>query len=347
MKTGTLVISLDFELMWGMFDKLPDSRYHANIRGVHAVVPKLLAQFTEHEIHATWATVGLLSYSNVGELQAAIDTIGITPNYRNTRLSAYEHLKTATITATPELYFAPELITHIANTPHQEIASHTFAHFYCREAQADMQTAFAADCEAQQRRFTELGHPLTSLVFPRNQWNSEAIAAAAAHGLLAVRGTEDHFLYRSRTEDAQTNLFIRGLRLLDHYVNLSGYHTYNLSDVQFPDSAVCNIPASRFLRPVHPTLTILEPLRARRIKRAMTHAATHGEIFHLWWHPHNFGVNPDAHLAFLDDLLAHFSLLRTQYGMQSRTMRELATQFSESDVPTTSAAESAAPSGSR
>lgn len=45
------------------------------------------------------------------------------------------------------------------------------------------------------------------------------------------------------------------------------------------------------LRPYSPRLSFLEGLRLRRIRHEMVHAAKKGELYHLWWHPYNFGAN--------------------------------------------------------
>jgi hypothetical protein len=69
----------------------------------------------------------------------------------------------------------------------------------------------------------------------------------------------------------------------------------------------------------------LEPLRMFRIKRAMTHAAKRGEVFHLWWHPHNFGIHQEENFKNLTKILEHYKKLQEKYGMQSASMKELAT----------------------
>ncbi len=56
---GTFVISLDFELHWGVRDHRTVADYRENLLGVRRVVPALLSLFSEFGIHATWATVGL------------------------------------------------------------------------------------------------------------------------------------------------------------------------------------------------------------------------------------------------------------------------------------------------
>ena len=56
----------------------------------------------------------------------------------------------------------------------------------------------------------------------------------------------------------------------------------------------------------------------------MTQAAKAGEIYHLWWHPHNFGWHPKENLKDLEQILQHYQYLHEEYGMQSLTMGELA-----------------------
>ena len=47
-------------------------------------------------------------------------------------------------------------------------------------------------------------------------------------------------------------------------------------------------------------------------------------MFHLWWHPHNFGVDLTENMRFLRQILEHVRLLQQQFGMQSLNMREVA-----------------------
>ena len=80
---------------------------------------------------------------------------------------------------------------------------------------------------------------------------------------------------------------------------------------------------SRFLRPAvrHAGL---ERLRLRRIASAMEAAARRRTLFHLWWHPHNFGVDLQENLAFLRGILDHFRSLQDRHGMRSMTMAAVA-----------------------
>jgi hypothetical protein len=56
----------------------------------------------------------------------------------------------------------------------------------------------------------------------------------------------------------------------------------------------------------------------------METAARRRRLFHLWWHPHNFGVDLQENLAFLRKILDHFRILQDRYGMRSMTMAAVA-----------------------
>ena len=318
LKQGVLTVSLDFELYWGVRDLCEINGYQENLLGVHQAVPSMLEAFSRAGIHATWATVGLLFCRNQEDAlrQAPV----LQPDYARVELSPYRYLTTQEA-LDPVYHFAPDLVNAIARTAGQELASHTFSHYYCLEAG---QTAedFGADLRAAQQVAARAGHPLRSLVFPRNQWNAQYLSVLAEQGFRCFRGNESAWMYQAgETETAQHNWVRRGLRLMDSYLNLSGHHTYALADCVY--GSVFNFPASRFLRPYSPRLAALDGLRLRRITRAMEDAAKHKRIFHLWWHPHNFGCNLAENMGFLARIADYFQQLKQQYGMQSLNMGEL------------------------
>lgn len=321
-KKGTLVVSLDFELFWGMTDKTTLEAYGENIRGVRSAIPALLSRFSAHGIRATWATVGMLTPPTKSALINALPEVK--PAYKNNRLSNYEYMKTADIgedEMSDPHHFGASLLRRIQETEGQEIGSHTFSHYYCAE---DGQTVreFEADLEAEEKALRPFGVSLASIVFPRNQWREEYLPSLRARGYTAFRGNERGFVHVPRKDHEQT-LFIRAFRLLDHYLPLFGSHTYTDADMrrkEYPH----NIPASFFLRPYVPLLALFEGVRLARIKASMTKAAKEGKMIHLWWHPHNFGKHLEENLHILDTLLSHFTYLKKRYGMESRSMKEVA-----------------------
>ncbi len=325
---GHFVISLDFELFWGMTDATTLEAYGDNILGVRTAIPRMLELFTKYGIHATWATVGMAMCRNRDELLSLLPPHDLRPQYPDPRMSTYhyiEHTKLGNDESDDPYHFGPSLVEKILKTPGQEFANHTFSHYYAVDGGGNGDDILACDLDAHAHIAKTYGVTTASIVFPRNQVSDEALRVCRENGMTAYRGNENHFLYRARGYKEQ-NLFIRGLRLLDHYVNISGYHTFK---IQNPESRIQNVPSSRFLRPYMKILAWLEPLRMLRIKRAMTHAAKRGEAFHLWWHPHNFGIHQEENFKNLTTILEYYKKLQTKYGIQSASMRELASSTSK------------------
>jgi hypothetical protein len=205
----------------------------------------------------------------------------------------------------------------ILRYPMQEIGTHTFSHFYCLEEGGDTE-AFRADLEAARAAACSLGIDLASIVFPRNQLSAAHLSVCREVGLRAFRGNERVWFHQPSSETGQT-LLRRGFRLADSYLPIGGAHDHQPTLVD----GMVDIPASRFLRPVGKNAG-LERLRLWRIMSAMETAARRRTLFHLWWHPHNFGVNLHENLSFLRGILDHFRTLQDRYGMRSMTMAAIA-----------------------
>lgn len=307
-----LIISLDFELFWGVSESKSIKEYGQNILAVYDVIPALLKLFKTYEIRTTWATVGMLmcrDYNQWKEIQPAQK-----PTYINEKCSNYNLEKI--IQKNPKLFFAPELISLIKDNQQHEIASHTYSHFYCNENGINIHQ-FKEDLKCSE--LIAKTHDLTieSIIFPRNQINEEYLPLLKEFGIKCFRGNNQNWLYRNGNNVAGGKLG-QFIRLMDSYFPLSGNLTGNLE----LNENLLNIPASIFLRPISKFRQI-EEMRISRIINSMTYAAQQNKIFHLWWHPHNFGVNMDLNLAFLERILKHYHTLNIHYGMESKTMYEL------------------------
>ncbi len=314
------IISLDFELMWGVFDKRSIKNYGENIEGVHDIIPKILDLFKEYGIHCTWAAVGALYYETIEEIKA--DLPCVLPTYKNDIFSAYSHLKKVNAKNFRVYYSGLQLIKLIKSTEGQEIGTHTFSHYYCLE-EGQNEVQFREDIQKAVKRSDDYGIKVKSIIFPRNQYNIEYLRICKQEGLTAFRGNESNFIQHPRTQE-KLNMFIRILRLADTYLNLTGSNVYN----KFTKvGGLLNIPASFFFRPVNHTLRWLEKIKIRRYKRAMFAAAKSNSAFHIWWHPHNFGKNPNENLSQLKELLVYYKVLNKRYGMRSLNMGEITNEI--------------------
>ena len=241
---GALVISLDFELHWGVRDKCaPDGPYRGNLIGARKAIPQILDLFEEFDIAGTWATVGLLFAESRREREAF--SPAVRPQYADARLSPYGE-PTGETESDDSLHYAFSLIEHIRVRSKQEIATHTFSHYYCQEP-GDTPEAFAADLRSAVAIARYHGIDVRSIVFPRNQFRSGYEELLKDAGIVCYRGNEPNWMYRPRPRSQET-LAVRAPRLLDHYVPLSGPKVVRWDEILQP-SGLCDVRSSMFLRP--------------------------------------------------------------------------------------------------
>lgn len=320
---GVFTISLDFELHWGGFEKWPLQDYRQYFLNTREVIPEILSLFDQYEVHATWATVGILFHKTREEL---LDNVPVLkPAYTLAQLSAYHYIENAGIGKDEKedpFHFAPSLLEKIASVRYQEIGTHTFSHYYCNEPGQTLEQ-FRDDLKAAQRVAGKYGKKLTSLVFPRNQFNDAYLKVCREEGITAVRSNPlDWFWNIGSTQ--QESAWKRLNRGLDAYMPLGRKNTYQRNAIQAREGYPVCIPASRLLRPYDPKELVLNDLKIRRIQSEMSRAARQGEIYHLWWHPHNFGNYPKQSMNGLSRILKHYAYCRDQWNMQSMNMDELA-----------------------
>lgn len=320
---GKFVISLDFELFWGVRDVETFQSYGEHILGVWEALPKMLDLFEKYDIRATFATVGFLFASDKRELETFFPSPK--PTYLNAKLSPYAgHLDLVKDNEEVDKYhFATSLLELIKKYPNQEIATHTFSHYYCLE-EGQTVNDFKSDMLAASAIAEAKDIKLKSLVFPRHQFNENYLEVCRSLGVDSYRGNEDSWFYKASTQKEES-LIKRAFRFLDVYLNISGFNCYSIAEIA--KNKPYNIPSSRFLRPYSPKLKSFEKLRLNRILKSMDYAASNGKVFHLWWHPHNFGIHQDQNFNFLEKILNHYQQLNRKFQFESRSMSQLSEEI--------------------
>jgi peptidoglycan/xylan/chitin deacetylase (PgdA/CDA1 family) len=316
---GRLVISLDFELMWGVRDHRTTADYGDAVLGVRKALPALLALFRSHGVRATWATVGLLFARNRQEMLE--HSPSLQPAYRHAALSPYGSIRSdiGADEAADPWHYGRSLVDQVLEADGQELATHTYSHYYCLEEGQSVE-AFDADLQAAIGIMGTAGVRPSSIVFPRNQMTDAHVQACARRGIGVFRGNPESYAYRARAQEDNSPL-VRGLRLLDASFPLTGRHSYASPARQ---GACTDVRASRFFRPYAPRMGRLNDLHVRRIVNEMTAAAQAGEVYHLWCHPHNFGRHTEVQLGRLGEILLAYRRLADGLGMRSQTMAECA-----------------------
>ena len=298
------VISLDFELHWGVFDSYGES-YNENILGARKAVPKILALFEKYDINATWATVGLLFNESDEDYRKYKPT---TPSYEDKSLNAFD-VGIGKNEDEDKLHFAHSLIQLIKDSPSQELASHSYSHYNC---QSKGQTAQEFDSDIQSAvaiAKDKFKVNLKSFVFPKNQVNRE---------YLDILKKNSFSIYREQPPSTfNWNFAERCYRLLNSFIKLSSEAANRVQEID----GIKTVNADRFLRPYK--FPFLNYLMLKRIKDEMSFAAKNGSVYHLWWHPHNFGKNLNENLSNLENILSAYAALREKYDMRSVCMGDL------------------------
>ena len=308
--TSSFVISMDFELHWGVFDHTRPAAFRDRMVVTRAVIPKVLELFELRGISATWAVVGALLCESKEELLARMPP---PPKFHSQRfgIAPFMH-EIGENEASSPMHFAPTLVRQILSTTGQELGTHTFTHLYTLETGVIMDD-IRSDLLAVRTIADDWNIKFDSIVFPRNQYNSEILRECEVQGFKTFRGGSAHWAYRANDSAKSGNLLRRGTRLADAFVPITPAPTVRRIN------KLTDVPATLFLRP-DMRRPVLGNFIVNRIKAGMTEAAQKGGIFHLWWYPHNFGVDSERCMRALAEILRHYQRLHEEYGMESRTM---------------------------
>lgn len=322
---GKFVISLDYELHWGIFDIMSVEDYRENLENTEIAIERMVALSDQFDVKLTFATVGMLFAQNKDELQEYLPSLN--PTYAKEELNPYTFLKSVGYDKEEApFHYGKSTVAKLGSNSRHELGTHTFSHYYCLE-EGQTPEQFDADIKAAKKIAQSMNLDVKSIVFPRNQVNDAYLKVCTENGITSYRGTESAAAYNPKKP--LPGRLKRGLRLIDCYLNILGHHTVPITQLTYDEGECLNIPSSRFLRPYDKKLALLQPLRINRIQKAMTHAAKKGDLFHLWWHPHNFGKNLEENMKDLEKIYVHYKKLNRKYGFESETMTSLTEKIAE------------------
>ncbi|MEZ4796621.1 MAG: polysaccharide deacetylase family protein [Flavobacteriaceae bacterium] len=323
---GHFVLSLDFEKHWGVFDKRSVESYKSNLENVDSVVDKLIDLADKYKVKLTFATVGFLFAKNKEELMRFSPQKK--PTYINNKRSPYLLINTIGDNEEDDTYhYALSSIEKIKSNSNHEISTHTFCHYYCHEEGQTVQQ-FEDDIKSSVAIAKSKEINIESIVFPRNmiretETDKPYLDVCYKYHIKSFRGKEKVFFQNIHTNKFYKNWYLfKILRLTDTYFNISSHNTYKIESL-YKNGSPLNLPSSRFLRPYSNTLSFMEPLKINRITKAMKHAAKHNEMYHLWFHPHNFGTNTEKNFNNLEKVFKQYTILNSKYNFKSETMSGL------------------------
>lgn len=285
---GSLCISIDLELAWGIWDK-PSHEYHqrcAQLEGT--IVERLVQIFERHEVSATWAIVG--------------------------RLLERDDAASRTTAFGDRIWYAPALIERVANAKmRQEIASHGHEHKYFGSTTREQLRADLAAARSVHQRH---GLAFDSFVFPRNDVNHLDLLRDA--GISVYRSVDDGWFIDVRdrfglSAGRVANLLDKTLPIPPRSVKASKHDDL----VELPSSMLL-LGRKGLRRMVHPSILV------RKAMLGLDAAKRSGDLFHLWFHPSNFYYESEQQLGALEHIVAYAARMRASHGLDIRTMGSFA-----------------------
>lgn len=270
---GAFCISIDLELLWGVWDHVTGSDARACAAGEREITRRLLALFRRYELPVTWAFVARLLDDSHG----------------------FDGLR-----GDRSCWYAPDLIEAIRDDPvEHEIATHSYGHIYFGESSAD---AVRDDLMRAKSVHESHGLPFRSLVFPRNQVaHLDVVAEVGIEVFRSVDAGVLEFVSRRLPQlRPVVNLADKALPVAPPLVRPVRR-----------EHGLLELPSSLLLIGRNGLRRIVSPAALRaKLRAGLISAAETGQLFHLWFHPSNFYAGLESQLEVLDAALSEAAKLR-------------------------------------
>lgn len=306
LERAVMLVSIDTEMAWGAVHRGPPTRYHWPEE--RDVLRALLDIFDEHEVPATWATVGHLFLDGCEQVGGHVHPEITRPDYA-WREHDWFHEDPCGPATEGSRWYAPDLVREILDRPtRHELASHGFSHLIVGDPGCSAEV-FDSELVAARAAAEPYGVQLRSFVYPRNAIGHQEVLPR--HGYVAYRGVRrDPF---SSEHGSPRPLW----RLLDRVLP-------NHKSVVRPirEGDLWNFPTTVMYGPdlragaAHPWQW--------QLRRRLRHAARHDGLFHIWFHPHNLQRDPDNALRGLERLCRLAAELRAEGRLETMTFGTLA-----------------------
>lgn len=302
---GAVVLSIDFELRWGMHHVIREGSdaYSANLLNAPSAAEMLIDELCARRIRATWATVGAIACAGWDDYWMRAPR---SPRYAQRRLAvtrAFQDRDPAGV-----MHFSRPTVLRIRQAPGQELGCHTFSHVLCaREGAVD------EDLEADLRACTSLwmelfGSTPRSLVYPCNELCH--MHKLVPLGFRVVRAPGSGAVPRPA-------VLRRAMAAASAIVPPVCHEPCGTDD------GLVLTEGSRFVR-----FGLVEPLwqvHLAALRRSLRGVGA-GRVLHLWWHPHNLGGDLPNATQRVRSLLDAIQECMECGGLQSLRMEDLVEQ---------------------
>ena len=311
MTQPTVVISLDLELSWGMFDLSFDKNLLEMARWTHDVgAPNLLNHLTRNGLSATWAVVGAMMHDRLPDI-SKLPEIEL-PHFAKPWFSYVP--KDGNEVTHPE-WFGSRLVRMIRQAkPKQEIAFHSFSHIPFGSPGMTRERATAEYLHCVQTA-SELGISIGSFVFPRN--SVAFLRELRDAGFTCFRDV-DELCFRFPSE-VLTSI---GAIWAD-FVGLSP----RMVEPSLKEGLV-SIPGSLLIRYAAGWRKYIpDASRLRRLTSGLERVRRRGGVFHVWFHPENLYAERPRLENVVSRFLDELGMLVRYGDVRCVTMSQVASEF--------------------
>lgn len=297
---GSVVVSLDAELAWGLHDRHPLSAAEERRVGTaRRSWSRLVDLFDDHDVPATWAVVGALLVDPDAE-------VGADHPLPASWFDAYRR----GVASRPDEWLGRNLVEAVATADaDHELASHGFSHAVFTEVSPAVADA---ECRLARAVGERHGFEFSSFVFPRNRIAHRE--ALAANGFRCYRGDRPYRL------PPVTGL--RGAATLAGA--LTGTGAPPLVSPQVDEHGLVELPASLFLggfRGRHWRTVGADPA-VRLAKLGIERACRDDGVLHLWFHPND--LTDAFYVRRVDAVLSYLAARRDETALRVETMDQVA-----------------------
>ncbi len=318
---GVMMISLDFELIWGTMDRAGVSRFaSACQRERDVVIDRLLDLFTRNGVSATWCILGHLFLDNCQVDGGRKHPEIVRPNHAWFPGDWFENDPASSEKDAP-IFYGRSLVRKImaAGVP-QEIGCHSFSHVIfgdegCSRAVAESE--LRACLEAAKSTSVEL----RSFAFPRNRVGHRS--ALKQHGFIAYRGPEPSWF----------GSLPRPLARAMHLLEVVAAKEPPVVVPRLDDEGLWDIPGSMIYFPMHGVRALIPvSWRVKRAIKGLDAAVANRKIFHLWFHPTNLAEHMDAMFKGLEEIILYAKALEREGRLEIASMGDIADRSQRSSA---------------
>lgn len=307
MKRGTLLITIDVELLWGHHDR-DWEKFVPVVRQSRSIIKELLDLFERYEISTTWAIVGHLFLDACRPVRGVKHPEITRPRFPELMTSQFREslirkdwFASDPVSSMKENsgWYGRDIVRLIKKYPRQEIACHSFSHLIfgdpgcsrvCTESDVKACVALAKKEDVR----------LSSFVFPRNRVGHLDILRK--YGFTAYRGPEPP-------------------KPVQLYHFLSPFPP-PVSD-PIDRGGIFEIPPSMYLIPsARIGRWIPDGVILKKAIMGIDRAIDERKIFHLWFHPED--MYEKRKLSLLQAITAYALKHRSRRELTFRCMRDIA-----------------------